>query len=585
MHTSLKYRELIRESYFRLPKNDKRKLTALTFGGILTSVLDLIAVGFIGLTAALAASGVSSSNPNSVTQSVVKNLNIQNYSIQNQVMVLALIALALFVLRTILSVRISKKLLTLLFTFGAIHADELFNRLLNANYAHTKKLELNNVRFALTRGSQALYVGFLGGATALIGDVSIVVVLGAALAFIDLQTALASLLFFGIIGLVLHSQTHSKIIKYARKETEIDIKTSQQITDLIINYKFLIARGGLQELRQNLMKQRMLLADYVSELTFLPSFSKYFIESALIVGAVALSGFQFLTKDAASAITSLGIFLAAGSRISPAILRVQQSFMSINRSISTCQTAIDLRNQLIPKADLHFPGSVIECEFMPRIEFKNVSYKFHDSNEYVLSNVSFKVFEGEHIVITGQSGAGKTTLLNLLLGIFEPTAGEILLSSVSPQTALEEWPGKVAYVPQETHLINGTIRENLLYGVETMSIEDSRLWEGLKKANLHDFVHNLPNKLDQIVGEFGSSMSGGQKQRLALARALITEPSVLILDEATSSIDSETEIGISNELIKLKKSLTIISIAHKQESINVADKLFVLESGILTEEK
>lgn len=561
-----------------LSGNDKRKLLVLAIGQLFSSILDLIAVAFIGLTAALAASGIAINSPNGTLIRITTILRIDELSIQKQVIFLSSIAVLLFVLRTVLSILITKTTLKLLFECGASHADELLQKVLNSQYDTIKKVEINKIRFALTRGSQSLYVGFLGGILSLIGDISIVAILGLALVLIDLKTALISIIFFSFVGLILHFQTHSKVIKYAARETEIDVDTSQGITDLLTNYKFLVPRGGMDSLRLSLKNRRLLLSKYVSELTFLPSFSKYYIESALIIGAVLLSGFQFLTKDSGSAITSLGIFLAAGSRISPAVLRVQQSIMSINRSISAASTALDLNSLLIPKIEDTSYMPVIRDEMVGEIEFRSVSYRFPDSNIDVLSNISIKIVEGEHIAIIGQSGAGKTTFLNLMLGIATPTSGEILISGIEPSDLFKSFPGKIAYVPQETNLINGSIRENLLFGIEDWEIEESILWDSLRKANLEDFVRGIPLSLDHPVGELGNALSGGQRQRLVLARALVTGPKILVLDEATSAIDLETENSIANELVKLKHSMTIVSIAHKRESVAMADKVYRLQN-------
>jgi ABC-type multidrug transport system fused ATPase/permease subunit len=185
------------------------------------------------------------------------------------------------------------------------------------------------------------------------------------------------------------------------------------------------------------------------------------------------------------------------------------------------------------------------------------------------------------VAITGSSGAGKTTLVDLLLGVHTPTSGDIYISGLSPLDAFQKWPGATAYVPQETVIINGNIWENIALGFDYDPGHEKYVREALKLSNLEDYVESLPEGLFTKVGDRGHKLSGGQRQRLGIARALFTKPKLLVLDEATSSLDAQTEADITEAIKSLKGKTTIIMIAHRLSSVRDADQVIFMINGII----
>jgi ABC-type bacteriocin/lantibiotic exporter with double-glycine peptidase domain len=210
---------------------------------------------------------------------------------------------------------------------------------------------------------------------------------------------------------------------------------------------------------------------------------------------------------------------------------------------------------------------------------KNVSFKYIDESFFGLEEISFKVEPGMSIAIVGSSGAGKSTLLDIVLGVLEPTNGVVKISGVSPKEAFCLWPGQTAYIPQDIYLANLTIRENIAFGVPSDSIDESRLSYAIENSYLNEFINGLPLGVDSVVGENGTLISGGQKQRLGIARALYTLPNLLVLDEATSALDSETEAIITQSLKNLKGKVTTITVAHRLSTVRDADNLIYLRNG------
>jgi ABC-type multidrug transport system fused ATPase/permease subunit len=219
-----------------------------------------------------------------------------------------------------------------------------------------------------------------------------------------------------------------------------------------------------------------------------------------------------------------------------------------------------------------------------QIGFKQVAFEYPSRKEnVVLRDVSFSVESGQQVALVGPSGAGKSTIVSLLLKFYEPTNGDILFdgrnSRSFPITSLR---AQMAIVPQDVFLFGGTIRENIAYGKPGSDLDE--IIDAAKQANAWDFIQSFPEKLDTIVGERGIQLSGGQRQRIAIARAVLKNPKILILDEATSSLDSESERLVQEALNKLMKGRTSVVIAHRLATIRNADKIIVLENGTIIEQ-
>jgi ABC-type multidrug transport system fused ATPase/permease subunit len=188
---------------------------------------------------------------------------------------------------------------------------------------------------------------------------------------------------------------------------------------------------------------------------------------------------------------------------------------------------------------------------------------------------------GEKIAIVGPSGSGKSTLIDLILGILRPDSGQILISGKAPIDSFSIWPGETAYVPQKVGIIDGSILENLTFGFSVEKLSMDQIQSAIAKSALTEFISEHPQGLDAQVGEKGSRLSAGQRQRLGIARALITNPKLLILDEATSALDGITEEIISTSIKNLGASTTVIMIAHRLSTVQNADRVIYIESGMI----
>jgi ABC-type bacteriocin/lantibiotic exporter with double-glycine peptidase domain len=219
--------------------------------------------------------------------------------------------------------------------------------------------------------------------------------------------------------------------------------------------------------------------------------------------------------------------------------------------------------------------------FVSEIKITDVSLTYPENYLPSIHKVSAEIEESSIVAIVGPSGAGKTTLVDVLLGVIQPDHGDVKISGISPIDAISKWPGAISYVPQDVLIVEGTIRHNVALGFPSSSIENDRILSAIEDAALAEFVKSLPNGLDTQVGENGARLSGGQRQRLGIARALYTNPKLLVLDEATSALDGETELLVTDSIQKLKGRVTVVLIAHRLSTVRNADIVIYMQSGQL----
>ncbi len=260
----------------------------------------------------------------------------------------------------------------------------------------------------------------------------------------------------------------------------------------------------------------------------------------------------------------------------------------LSRVNATLQAALAAGHRVLDVLDRHDEVPEVEDALaLPRmrdgIEYRRVGFRYSDAHGTILRNVTFTARSGEVVAIVGTSGSGKTTLVNLLPRFYDVTEGAVLIDGVDVrQATLASLRGQIGLVTQETVLFNDTVRANIAYGME--DVDEARVESAARAAFAHDFILDLPRRYDTVIGERGSRLSGGQKQRIAIARAILKDPPILILDEATSSLDAESERLVQGALANLMRGRTTLVIAHRLTTVRDADRIVVLEGGEVREE-
>jgi ABC-type multidrug transport system fused ATPase/permease subunit len=376
--------------------------------------------------------------------------------------------------------------------------------------------------------------------------------------------------------------TNRRTQNISQKYSEITIQDSEALLELVSGYReaFIRNRRGYFVDRAKRIKYE--IADYSAELAWMPNISKYVVEIAFTLGTMLVAGLQFIINSSSHAVGSLTLFLAAGTRITPALLRVQQNLVSINGSIVRAKPTLDLFAMTNPNLVLPEYISKIDTEhigFEAKITISNASFKYPGAEKNTLTSVTLEIDSGETVAVVGPSGAGKSTLIDLILGIYLPSEGKISLAGHSPAESIIRWPGAIGYVPQEVVLMSGNIASNIASGFDSSEVSEQLVTDAIAIAQLEEFVASLPLGIMTEVGERGSNLSGGQRQRIGIARAMFTKPDLLVLDEATSSLDGQTESEISDAIQGLKGKVTLILIAHRLSTVQKADRVIYLNAG------
>jgi ATP-binding cassette subfamily C protein len=578
-------RETVVESFRTLSAQERSKVGLVAIIQIGLGFLDLLGVAIIGVIGSLAVNGIQSRTPGTRISMILEKLGLSGFAFQNQVAILGTGAAIVLVSRTLISMYFSKRIFHFLARRAAVTSNRLVSQLLNSPLRTILMRSKQETIYATTEGVNMMMLNIVGTVVGVTADIFLLLILSAGLFIVNPIIALATFLTFGTVGVLLYFAVNKRVNRLGNENAELAVFSFEKISDAITNYKELYTRDKRDYYKSMINESRQKIAWNSAELSFIPNLGKYLIETTMVIGAVLICALQFYFADATHAVSILSIFLAAGSRIAPAILRVQSGAIAIKGSYGGASKTLSLMQELRNSEDVLNLEKVEllrnTSRFSGNAEIVNLSFKYAGSEHNVLTDISLKIQEGEILAIAGPSGAGKSTLVDLLLGLYEPNEGSITLSGIEPKYAIKAWPGSVSYVPQSVTLINGSIAENVALGYSPDELNKAKVLQCLQTAQLDEYISTLPNGIDTIVGEAASRMSGGQLQRLGIARAIYTDPKLLVLDEATSALDGKTESEVSEAIIALKGKITVVLIAHRLSTVLKADRLAYLESGRL----
>ena len=565
-----------------LSRADQKKVLAVAILQIFMGVLDLLGVVAIGLLSALSVSGLQSQKPGDGIGSALRLLHISDLTFQVQATILGVGAVVLLVGRTVLSIFFTRRVLFFLSRRGAAISANLISRLLSQPLLTVQARTTQETLYAVTNGVSLITVQVLATAVVLISDISLLFIMAVGLFIVDATTSIGTFVVFSFIGYFLYHFMHVRAGMLGIKSSELNINSNEKIVEVFGSYRESVVRNRRDYYAREIGKLRFSLADVSAEISFMPYVSKYVIESSVVIGALLIGATQFVLQDASHAVATLAIFLAAGTRIAPAVLRVQQGSITIRAGLGQATPTLDLIDMLgdAPMIEnVDDSVDIVHEGFISEIKVTNTSLTYPNKPTPAISNITLTIPAGASVAFVGPSGAGKTTMIDVFLGVLSPDEGNVLISGLPPLLAVAKWPGAVAYVPQDVVIAAGTIRENVSLGYPPETATDELVMGALKVAHLDRFVAGLPQGVDTPVGERGAKISGGQRQRLGIARAMFTKPHLLVLDEATSSLDGETEASISAAIHAMRGSTTVVMIAHRLSTVRNADIVVYMAEG------
>lgn len=549
----------------------------------MASLLDLfgiLGIGWLGSSLAF-----SFSDPDSQSQNIqLGSIDLPSISVEALPLVILGI-LGLFLSKAILSISLTNKTAHFLAAIEARAARSIVESAYGVGLEGSKKRSREEVTFAVQIGAQSAFGGLLNAVGSLVAEGFLFVLILSSFIFVDPGSAFLALVYFGIIGFLIQFFLGKLMQNASLKIAKSTVEANSLISDINATLKELSILGRKEHYFQQIFSKRTEAASGSATQVVLSGLPRYVVESALIAGIAAFILAQFAGGDITSSAATIGIFMSGGLRLTASLLPLQSSLLVIKVSTPPALRALEIIEETASASKRNFSASN-DKSISPKgpidVSLSKVSFKYSESGPFVVKNLSLEIPPGSQAAFIGASGAGKSTIADLILGLLDNSSGEILVDGETPRSLIDRHPGIIGYVPQKPGLVSGTILDNIALGVEAENVLLDHVDYAVENSNLSDLISDLPDGLLTDLGKSKDGLSGGQLQRIGLARALYTKPSLLILDEVTSALDGESESQITTALNAMKGSVTVIMIAHRLNTIQNADKVYFFEEGILS---
>jgi len=565
--------EVVRDAIQFLPHQGRIYLKFYVALQILISLLDMVALILVGLVTTLGMAIISGIDKSIV---IVMPLNMQ-FNFQSQVKTvytLGLIAFMMFFIRTFLTLILNAKMLKKMAVWSSEISSGLLKELFQTPYTWVRTQNIDRVAFNLTQGVQYGVLGVIGQFGILVSESILAFFIMLLLFIVNPLMAATMFMIFGMFSVFVYLRIGKGINVTAEIVSDGVVAGNFEVRNVLNLFREIFVLKRTDFFIEKFQNQRLETSKSYARLNWLQQIPKYAIESAMLLGGMLITLVSFYNSTAAQALTTLVIFLVASARVMPSALRIQQAMMLIHSYAGTAHSTyiskVEMQEAMAAPKD-SFITTHRASEILVSLE--NVGFRYPGSQNFALQNIDLEIPSKGLIGLTGPSGSGKSTLCEILLGVTSPISGKVT------QHIQEDEEFRASYLPQDIFLLPDSVVANIAIGIEEQNVNVNQVWVAIKRAQLFNFVNLLPQGIYTKLSNSEMGLSGGERQRIGLARALYSNPMLLILDESTNSLDLTNEKSILEVLKDLSKEMSVIFVSHNTNALNVLDRTLFLESG------
>lgn len=575
----------VNRSLSLLSELDRRRYYRLTTLRSIVSLLDLVSLTLLGgLLAYLSNNDLFKKN--SIAQSTLEQLSDTVIPLE----VLWLIAiLFVFVNRSVFSVLISMRLSNMLASVESNLALSKANELFKVDLGLLGARNRFELAYGLVPGAAAAVTRVLSAISIVISETVGLISICVFLLIVNPLIAIIVILYLALVGWSISFMINRRAEFQSDKYAINTVNAIRSFEDLLEAQKEIRLRGSESDFLSDFGLKKKNSADSLSRLSILGITPRYVMDLAIVIGIFLVALVAFIGNDQGIDASTLALFATAGLRLGPSLLSIQGGMSAMKMGVGESRRYFNEVEGLLKENEIYRLNSEHGQKEPGRSGFGktnelrlvDVSYSFPNQEVYALNNINFQIDKGSHVAIIGSSGSGKSTLADLILGLLTPTIGEVTYNGLDTADLIGRENSPFGYVPQRPAMLSTTIRDNVTLrknGPSDIS-KDAEVNDALKKAGLVERIERMPDGLDTTLGDQGHGLSGGELQRLGIARALFLHPEVLLLDEFTSSLDAATEKSVLNSVLEFAQDITLIVIAHKISTIKGFDRVIVIENG------
>lgn len=458
----------------------------------------------------------------------------------------------------------------------------LFSAYIHSSWEERSKRSVAEITRIADYGIANTIAGFILPLTMFPSALTTFIMILGVLVVADPLTSVIALTYLSLVALVVNKVVTRRVLEAGQVNRDYSYRVATLMTEMVDALKELSLRNRLDQVAGVVAENRWHSVRARRNGSFLSILPLYAFEAALVGGFLLIGGAAYFTSGPAGALAAVALFAATGFRLIPAINAMQASVVQANASIPSARDVID--DIVGAESNVSTSAARVDSAQLPEepttLRLDDIHFRYPSAIDDVIRGVTIDIPLGSSLGIVGPSGAGKSTLIDLLLGLSVPSSGQIMIDGIPLESVIAAWRSRVGYVPQRVALFDGSIAQNVALTWDG-DFDREKVQFALERARLDTLVSSRSRGIDERIGERGVSLSGGQQQRLGIARALYADPLVLVLDEATSSLDTKTEDDVTQAIRGLQGQVTLISVAHRLSTIKDYDHIVYLDDGIV----